>query len=86
MSSNKKIQIERDIRNKYKAEIDKVKSTYDEEQTQISENIHNLLEDLKDDGAELEDVDFSLLRENYVYLDTSISIPSIQFALINEFT
>ena len=86
MSSNKKIQIERDIRNKYKAEIDKVKSTYDEEQTQISENIHNLLEDLKDDGAELEDVDFSLLRENYVYLDISISIPSIQFALINEFT
>lgn len=87
ISSKSKMKIERDIRNSYQPRIDAVKSSYDQEQSEISENIQNLLMDLKDDGQEEEgeDHDYSLLPDRYVSLELRMDIPLLEFSLVNEF-
>lgn len=68
LSASKKSKIEREVRQKYQPMIDAIKSKYDSADDKISENIQNLLMDLKDDGEEDDEelLDFSLLPGGYV--------------------
>jgi len=87
LSAAKKSKIERDVREKYQPMIQTIKNKFDSEDDKISDNIQNLLRDLKDEGAEddEEDLDFSLLPGGYIQIQLSMKIPKLSFSLINEF-
>lgn len=68
LSTAKRSKIEREVRRKYEPMIHAIKSKYDSAGVRISENIANLLRDLKDEGDEDEEepLDFGLLPARYV--------------------
>lgn len=88
MSSTKKQTIEREVRQSFKAKIEKVKTDYDEHflDYTISDSVAGLIDEFQQQDVGVDQMfDPSQLPKDYVQFLTCLKIPSLKISLDNEF-
>ena len=88
MSSTKKATIEREVRQSFKAQLDKVKTDFDEHllDYSISDSVAGLINEFQQQDVGFDQMfDPSQLPKDYVQVKTCLQIPSLKISLDNEY-
>lgn len=84
MSSGSQQQIEIEVRQKYAEEYAQIKLNHQKSQTELSNDIEQMLQDLEGD-KKIDTLDMATLPSDYKRLCLHVSIYAIELALVNEF-